>query len=33
VRERNSGECIKHDLRCRPASTHETDSRRRGRFR
>ena len=33
ARERNSGECVKHDLRCRPASTHETDSRRRGRFR
>ena len=31
--ERNSGECVKHDIRCRPASTHETDSRRRGRFR
>jgi len=33
TRERNSGEYVKHDLRCRPASAHETDSRRRGRFR
>ena len=31
--ERNSGEFVKQDIRCRPASTHETDSRRRGRFR
>ena len=33
ARERNSGEYVKQDLRCRPTSTHETDSRRRGRFR
>ncbi len=33
ARERNSGECVKNDFRCRPTSTHETDSRRRGRFR